>query len=168
MFAFRYQAKKGPYGSIESIVYATTKESAFKKVSALGYHDIEIGEPMSPASPQEKRIFIRVDRSIELKYKLFKGKITDQENSEFEAEFSTFTANISAGGLLIKTEEYLIPGSVLELSLSLPEQEAIKGLARVVRVEEIKPDIEYDVAVYFLDLSDAERSRLNRYLLQEF
>lgn len=166
MFAFRYKAKKGTWGAIESVIYATTKESAFKKVSELGYFDIEIGEPVVPASPQEKRIYTRVDCAFKAIYQVAKTEKQEQKKLVFGMQTLTVTKNISAGGLLMQAKEYLAPGTVLKLTLDLtPEPEAaFECLARVVRVREISLDTEYEIAVYFMDLSDVERSRLSRFL----
>ena len=75
------------------------------------------------------------------------------------------TKNISAGGLLFIVGDKLAVGAILEIKIQLPNSEAlIECLARVVRVEELKDGQEYDIAVCFLDLTGAERIRLDKFV----
>lgn len=79
-------------------------------------------------------------------------------------EHLSVTENISAGGMLLYVDEPLPVGSILELKLELPsESDSIECLARVVRIE-TTAEKSYLIAVCFLDLSGAERSRLNKYV----
>ncbi|MBU2063668.1 MAG: PilZ domain-containing protein [Candidatus Omnitrophica bacterium] len=163
MQAYKYRAKKGPATYIESIVYAKTKESAVDKIKELGYDEIEIlGTVGLPE--EDKRIFMRVDNNVYVKYKIFKIKDADAKNKKFDVELAAVTKNISAGGLLFQATDYLAPGTVIELTLELPQQASIQCLARVARVEEVELDASYEIAVYFLNITDYERARLNRFV----
>lgn len=163
MQAYKYRAKKGPATYIESIVYAKTEKSAVEKIKELGYEEIEILGTVG--MPQEdKRIFMRVDNKVYVKYKIFKSKDAEAKNKKFDVELAAVTKNISAGGILFHGSEYLAPGTVIEIILELPQQTPVECLARVARVEEVEADKSYEIAVYFLDITDYERSRLNRFL----
>lgn len=159
MHAYKYKAKKGEDNYIESMIYAKTEESALKKVKELGYEAVEIFDTIFPGE-EDRRLYKRINAEVYVKY-----KITQKEVIFFEPELGVLTKNLSAAGLLFKASEHLAPGTIIELTLILPHQNSINCLARVTRVEELELESYYDVAVYFLDLSDAERSRLNRFLL---
>jgi hypothetical protein len=53
----------------------------------------------------------------------------------------------------------------VELKIELPtEEKPIECLARIVREEEVEADKTYDVAACFLDLTSADRSRLEKFI----
>ncbi|HOU36601.1 MAG TPA: PilZ domain-containing protein, partial [Candidatus Omnitrophota bacterium] len=55
-------------------------------------------------------------------------------------------------------------GSILELTIELEKAESpIQCLARIVRVHEVNART-YDIAVIFLDLTGAQRARLEKYI----
>jgi len=58
-------------------------------------------------------------------------------------------------------------GAILELTIELEKPEApIECLARIVRVHEVDQQT-YDIAVCFLDLTGAQRARLEKYVQGE-
>jgi hypothetical protein len=75
------------------------------------------------------------------------------------------TKNISAGGLIFNPSELISVGAFLELAIELPaDEESIKCLSKVVRVEEPEQESgNYSVAVCFLDITGAQRARLDKY-----
>ena len=109
----------------------------------------------------ERRIFLRLDHSVNIRYKVVKPAARKTE------EF-TVTRNISAGGLVFAARESFPPGTIFELKIELPgEEKPIECLARVVRDEEIEPEKSYEMAVCFLDLSADDRGRLDRFVVGE-
>ncbi|MFH2145103.1 MAG: PilZ domain-containing protein [Candidatus Omnitrophota bacterium] len=160
MHAYRYKAKKGQDKHIESMIYAKTEQSALKKIKELGYDEVEVFDSILPGE-EDRRLYKRISTEVYVKYKIIQKEVVF-----FEPELGILTKNLSAAGLLFKASEPLAPGTIVELSLMLPHQKnSIDCLARVTRIEDLELDTYYDVAIYFLDLSDAERSRLNRFLL---
>jgi type II secretory ATPase GspE/PulE/Tfp pilus assembly ATPase PilB-like protein len=125
-------------------------------------------ETVQPQEGSDKRVYRRLNNKVSLRYKVFE---TENEfiKRGYTAEESAATKDISAGGLLFVTQDKLAVGSILELSLELPVAEApIECLARVVRVAEgLFKESGYDIAVCFLDLTSAERTRLDRFVEQE-
>jgi len=168
MPAYKYRAKKAPGEYIESVIYAQSQKEALERIDELGYEEVEIGDVVAPISDLEKRVYVRVNNKVYVKYKVYKGNTDELDKVDFEPEVAGITEDISAGGLCFRTQDYLSIGTVIELTLELPEGRSIKCLARVVRVEAKLASKDYDVAVYFLDLSNTERVRLNRYVLEEF
>lgn len=111
-----------------------------------------------------KRVYRRLDERVQVRYKVFEKENELIKRKMVPEEFAE-TENISAGGLLFKTADRLAVGSVLELKIQLPGiPELIECLARVVRVEELIERIEYDIAVCFLDLTGAERLKLDKFV----
>ncbi len=112
----------------------------------------------------ERRVFIRLNNNINLRYKIFR---TEEElfSRGFRPEQFSITQNISAGGLLFLSNEELAFGSVLEISIDLPVgQETVQCLARVVRASESQKKGMFDIAVCFLDLTGAQRAKLEQYV----
>lgn len=122
-------------------------------------------EPPKP-SIEDKRIYARLDSRVYVRYKVFKQKLEKSKELTFEPELVGVTKNMSAGGLLFNASENINLGTVVDLTLELPEENPIQCLARTVRVEEVIPNKSYETAVCFLDLPNAERARLNRYVIR--
>jgi Tfp pilus assembly pilus retraction ATPase PilT len=114
--------------------------------------------------PEKRRMFVRLDADIKIHYKIVKPE-TGLTKRGYEVKHVCNTENISAGGLLFISHEALALGSILELDIELPDGDtSLKCLCRVVRVEELDVERAYEIAVYFLDISGAERVRLNKYV----
>jgi len=112
----------------------------------------------------ERRGYKRLDSKINVRYKVFKTK-EELIKRGFAAEQFSVTKNISASGLLFVANEPLTIGSILELNIELPDAEKpIECLARVLRVEEVQEERAYDIAVCFLDITSAQRARLDKYV----
>ncbi|MBI5143999.1 MAG: Flp pilus assembly complex ATPase component TadA [Candidatus Omnitrophica bacterium] len=126
-----------------------------------------ISEPMANPLGSDRRTYGRLDSKVNLRYKIFKSRDASAKK-ENVAEQLSVTKNISAGGLLFTEDESLAIGSILEMAIELPEEkEAIECLARVVRVEEIRTGKSYEIAVCFLDMTSAQKSRLDNYVNTE-
>ncbi|MCK9572801.1 MAG: PilZ domain-containing protein [Candidatus Omnitrophica bacterium] len=96
---------------------------------------------------RNKRRFLRLNAHHLLKYKLLDG-------SGKEGVLS-FVRNISAGGTLFHSNEYMKPASILELDISFPPSpDSVKIKAKVLRAENLETMGGFDVAVEFLDLGE--------------
>jgi len=156
----------------------TTPEEVMRVTSAEEPPDLEkktgvfssgSGQRMEPkpVNSDERRAYSRLDSKINLRYKVFKSK-EDLLKKGFTPEQLSVTKNISAAGLVFYSGEPLPIGSILELTIELPgAEETVECLARVVRIEEVKEETSYNVAVCFLDITSAQRVRLNRYIETE-
>jgi len=112
----------------------------------------------------ERRLYPRVKEGINISYRVVKSE--ELVNIK-EKEYSV-SKDISAGGLLFVVDKEILVGSILELTIEVPDGgEPIKCLAKVVRVEEIEYKKTYNCAVCFLDLAGAERNRLNKFILDK-
>jgi c-di-GMP-binding flagellar brake protein YcgR len=78
------------------------------------------------------------------------------------------TKNISAGGILISSDEAPQLDSIIEIKLELPNREdVIQCLAKIVRVETVETKKEYNIAVVFLDITSRDRAYLDKYTHEE-
>ena len=79
--------------------------------------------------------------------------------------FGSVTKDISAGGIRFVSGYALKAGTILELRLQLGEGErSIDCLARVCRVEEDSLSAMFGVVAYYLDLSSANRVKLDNFV----
>lgn len=134
------------------------------RVQSISYPESFKSEDLGQSFPQDKRVYPRLDKKINLRYEVFKSKKKVSRRG-FKAEQFSVTKNISAGGLLFVSDEALAIGSILELKIELPDAKGpIECLTRVLRVEETEENKKYDIAVCFLDITSAQRVRLNKYV----
>lgn len=119
-----------------------------------------------PQKHSEKRNFIRLSMEAVVRYRVLQGA----ELSKWSGKIENFgvVKNLSAGGLLFMAKEQIKLGSILELTIELPHtKEAIQCLSRTVRVTLTETDNEFDVSVCFLDLSGADRAKLDQFVSEE-
>jgi len=163
----RTLAQDGWYKVIQGV---TSPEEVMRVTSAEENKDdqdsqeVVAGSAFETSSQDERRGFIRLNNSINLRYKVFR---TEEElfSRGFRPEEFSITRNLSAGGLLFISSESLPFGSILELNVDLPvAQETVQCLSRVVRVSESERKGMFDIAVCFLDLTGAQRAKLEQYV----
>jgi len=115
----------------------------------------------------DRRVYIRLNNNINIRYRVFRSH-EELVKLGFKPEEFSITKNISAGGLLFISSEVLPLGTILELYIDLPhEGETIQCLAKVVRVEDLGQNNKYDIAICFLDMTGAQRARLDKYVKLE-
>lgn len=126
----------------------------------------------SNAGP-EKRKFVRLSRKYVIQYGEF--SFSTQKISRYQG----MTENISAGGILIETEEEYSPGTLLKLKIRVPNWEKCKSeflkfnqtslsepfvaLGKVVRVKKILPQ-GYEIGIYFVSVDADHQDALKRYI----
>jgi len=163
----RTLARDGWYKVIHGV---TTPEEVMRVTTAednkvLGHPVTSAENTLSETSLEhDRRTFIRLPSSINLRYKVFHSE-EELFSRGFRPEEFSLTRNISAGGLLFISRETLVFGSVLELNVDLPvNQETVQCLARVVRVSESDNKGIFEIGVCFLDLTGAQRAKLEQYV----
>lgn len=153
------------------ILGLTTPEEVMKATSAEESSISHAPEPsiQRPAlvplgGLEEKRTYRRLDKQAILHYKVFHSQ-EELLKQGYRLEQLNVTKNISAGGLLFTSAEAIAIGSILELKIELPEGgEPIECLSRAVRLEEREQNKNYDIAACFLDVTSAQRARLDKYI----
>lgn len=155
----------------EEVMEVTPTEQLFASTLENTPMRAEESSATRERNPLDKRVYVRLDRRINIRYKIFRspeelGKLA--KRGLMPQELEAVTKNISAGGLLFSVDKALLPGSILDLRIELPRGDRpIECLARILRVKEIEMDKEYDIAVCFLDLTSADRARLDKYVKEE-
>ena len=152
----------------------TTPEEVMKVTSSEDYtaaeKEILFGQDQSGikiGEPAERRVYPRLDVQFNIRYKVFKSK-EELLKRGYAPEYINSTKNISAGGLLFESNETIAVGAILELVIELPDgQESIECLARVVRVKEIEINKSYDIGACFLDITSAQRAKLEKYIKKQ-
>jgi len=115
--------------------------------------------------PAGQRVYRRLTSRVNIRYKVF-ADLDEVRKSGFQPESLSATVNVSAGGLLLASSEAVSVGAFIELKLELPDkQEPVVCLGRVVRVEEIELMKKYNIAVQYLDITSADRARINKFVL---
>jgi len=118
-----------------------------------------------PGEPDVQRMYARLTSRVNIRFKVF-SSLNEVKKSGFQPETLSATVNVSAGGLLFSSSEVVCVGSFVELNLELPDsKEPVVCLARVVRAEEIEPLKRYNIAVQYLDVTSADRARINKFVL---
>ncbi|MFH1900790.1 MAG: ATPase, T2SS/T4P/T4SS family [Candidatus Omnitrophota bacterium] len=122
-----------------------------------GFESKQEGVPVYP----EKRIFKRLDKRFSLRYREFSPQEVNQRAKEV-GENITLGRNLSASGVLFESSQVLTVGSTLEMTIELPNEEnPITCLAKVIRAEILRGLEVYEIGVCFLDISGADRKRLD-------
>ncbi|MFH1062057.1 MAG: PilZ domain-containing protein [Candidatus Omnitrophota bacterium] len=162
--AYKYRALKQDGELIEGIVYALNQQEAFAKILEQGYTP-EIIEKTELA---DQRAYERKQIELDFFYSLFgqRAKIklaaVSVDSPVFKANFFGITQNISAGGLLFNTPRQLNIGTIINVTLELPDEDAkIYAQCRVIRCYEIEQDIKYEIAVCFSELPEQGKKILN-------
>ncbi|UCF80242.1 MAG: PilZ domain-containing protein [Acidobacteriota bacterium] len=87
-----------------------------------------------------------------------------------EGEFELVTGDVSLGGIKCHTSHHIPEMTRMALRIELPLEEGSEWITPkgvVVRIEPSEPvpgHSDYRVALFFLELSDADRAKLSRYL----
>lgn len=158
----------------EEIMNVTTEEKyeMQEKATDAGPQRVTFREQEEPKMAQDgqvypnRRLFMRLDAKIPIQWKIIpKEKIPPERKPA--VEFMTLTKNISAGGLFFIARELMPVSAIIELRIDLPDEEPIVCLARILRVEESEIEGKYKVAVCFLDLSGRDRSRINKFVVEQ-
>jgi len=106
---------------------------------------------------KEKRIKERMTGYHLVKYRLF-----DQVKEG--AYVVSAVLNISASGLLFRTEESLAMDAILDLKINFPNlEEPIRTLAKVVRVKEVKARPRYfEIGAKFIGIDEQKTALMDK------
>ncbi|MFA5060676.1 MAG: ATPase, T2SS/T4P/T4SS family [Candidatus Omnitrophota bacterium] len=113
------------------------------------------------------RIYPRAATKVAIRYKVFQVEAKDDAFAlkGDNVEHSTATKNLSAGGLLFIAAQPMSVESILEVKIQLdPKQPSIDCLAKVCRVEEDDQRNTFNIAVYYLDITSADRVKISEFV----
>lgn len=121
-------------------------------------------EESTKADGSERRVFERLDTKVNIRFQAFTTR-DELLKHGFTPEQLSVTKNISAGGLFFVSRESIAVGAILDMKIELPDtSEVMECLAKVLRVEEVEEERIYNVMVNFLDMTVAQRAKLNKYV----
>jgi type II secretory ATPase GspE/PulE/Tfp pilus assembly ATPase PilB-like protein len=111
------------------------------------------------------RIYQRVPARVGVRYQLVQQSPDNPTQLTTEGiEHSSVTKDISAGGLKFVSGYTLPLGTILELKVHLDKNErSIDCLAKVCRVEDDNLSAMFSLAVYYLDISSADRVKIDNF-----
>ncbi|MBI1977448.1 MAG: Flp pilus assembly complex ATPase component TadA [Candidatus Omnitrophica bacterium] len=167
------------YTTPEEILEVAPEEIRFEEKIEEGAKLVESSKALSKLSEQQfdqakskairtvdRRAFIRLDVQVTIRYRVL--SLSDLEKKNLKPEQYSVTKNLSAGGLVFEANEQLKISSILELEIELPKvKETIACHAKTVRVMETEQEGKFDIAVCFLDLSGADRAKLDQFVKDE-
>ncbi|TRZ95516.1 PilZ domain-containing protein [bacterium] len=108
---------------------------------------------------QNKRSFIRLSA-----YHIVKYKPLSTENQEAIPVFATIK-DIGAGGVCLRTEEYLPVSSTIELKINFPFRATpIFTIAKVVWIKKRDQGRHYEVGAQFMEIEDSARRLIDQHL----
>ena len=115
------------------------------------------------------RTHLRLNKDLVVEYRLLQGDSASVNAGSDKDWQKTHTKNIGAGGILMKSSFPLPIGSVIEMKLVLEPTESpvVECLSRVCRVEKDGDGKNYNIVIYFLDISSADRARISNYVKEE-
>jgi type II secretory ATPase GspE/PulE/Tfp pilus assembly ATPase PilB-like protein len=124
---------------------------------------------LSVKNKYDSRIYPRLKASIAVRYMVVEGEDTGMSPLlKRKAEHVTITKDISAGGLRFVSGYALPEGAILDLKIQLvPSDAAIRCLARVCRVEDDPISSVFNLVVYYLDISSADRAKIAHFVRKE-
>jgi len=105
----------------------------------------------------ERRRYKRIPDTIQVKYEVI--------NDTVKVPFSSYTKDISAGGFLIRINNYIKPESIIKLKFYIENnEEFIPAEARVVRIEEIVKDKIYEAGIELIVIDKKDFDLLDKYI----
>ncbi len=123
-------------------------------------------EMLKAKDDYNSRTYTRVEVRVGIRY-----QVVDQDDSDMThlttdgVEHSSITKDLSAGGVRFVTGYTLPVGTILEIKLQIEKGEkSIDCLAKICRVEEDSVSALFNLAAYFLDISSADRVRLDQFV----
>jgi hypothetical protein len=109
----------------------------------------------------QKRDFVRIDKGIELEYKV----IIDKFANTAVPPNLTKTATISGNGLTFMSAKKIDKGTRLEMRLDVPGK-AVDLAGEVINAKQKGPG-EYEIVSKFTEIDEPDRDRLVKYILRE-
>ncbi|MCB9772301.1 MAG: Flp pilus assembly complex ATPase component TadA [Candidatus Omnitrophica bacterium] len=111
------------------------------------------------------RTYSRVEARVGIRYQVVEQDDNDMTHLTTDGvEHSSITKDVSAGGVRFVTGYTLPLGTILQLKIQLEKGEkSIDCLGKICRVEEDSVSAMFNLAAYYLDISSADRVRLDNY-----
>lgn len=103
---------------------------------------------------ENRRQFIRLRAYHLAKYR----PLSDQKGAEGSSPIIATIRDIGAGGVCLKTDNYLPVSTLLELNINFPNvSTSVFALAKVVWIKPIKKTKSYEIGAQFVQITDSVR-----------
>ncbi|MGE5280578.1 MAG: ATPase, T2SS/T4P/T4SS family [Deltaproteobacteria bacterium] len=159
--------------TVEEVLKVTQAEEAAARAAEIGQGTGQTaaasgspsGDVPHAGVSEGQRVYARLSARVNIRYKAFHD-LDEIKKGGFQPESLAATLNVSAGGLLFVSSEPVRVGTFLEMRLELPDsRDPVVCLARVVRTEEIEPLKRYNIAAQYMDITSADRVRIDKFVL---
>ncbi|MDH5680877.1 MAG: PilZ domain-containing protein [Spirochaetota bacterium] len=111
----------------------------------------------------EKRSFYRLKKKLDMKFTLLNAPSIDESVESWIGQ--TQLLDISQGGILFTYDRSIPISSFLEIEISFPDRDLpIYLTGKVVRVEEIEHDKEYNIGFSFSNIFEPDKELLISHL----
>ncbi len=116
----------------------------------------------------ESRVYSRLNIKTDIRYTVYhQDKGDPQKFMINDVQHSSITKDISAGGVRFISGYALPTGTILDMTLKLPDgKEWIHCLAKICRVEDDAFSAMFHLVAFFLDISSFDRARLEEFVEQ--
>lgn len=142
---------------VPAAVTATAQPSVSRQVTK---------EVLEAQDDYNSRVYQRLPLQAGIRYSIVHQDDNDITHLTSDGvEHSSIARDISAGGVAFVSGYTLAVGTILDLSLQFDKNEkSVNCLAKICRVEEDSVSSMYNLVAYYLDISSADRARLDHFV----
>ena len=145
------------------------------KVSPVGVDDaadhqvkerVVLDKILETENQYDSRVYNRVKIKMDIRYAVYhQDKTNPQKFRTNEIQHSSVTKDISAGGVRFVSGYALPIGTILDMTIQVPDgKSSVRCLGKVCRVEDDAFSAMFHLVAFFLDISSSDRSRLNDFV----
>ncbi len=126
-------------------------------------------EILSVKDDYNSRAYDRAEEKVSIRYSIVRQDPKNPLKLFYDqVEHASVTRDISAGGLRFVSGYTLPVGAIVDLRIQLPGAEKrVNCLARVCRVEDDNLSAMFNIVVYYLDISSADRVHINHFVREQ-
>ncbi len=86
----------------------------------------------------------------------------------FQRPEAALTINLSASGLLFRSSKIIPVNTIIDVNLSLPHiKKPVQLVARVVRMEPTQRQGMFDIAIFYTEITDQNRSIIDQFCMDK-
>ena len=151
----------------EIVPASSSRPTSGEIPAAPGAHVLVVPpDVLSAKDEYNARTYPRINAKVGIRYSLIR-QAPEQPNKLITdgVEHSSITKDISAGGLRFVSGYTLPVGTIVQLKIQLSkESRSIDCLAKVCRVEDDNLSAMFNLAVYYLDITSADRVQISDFV----
>ena len=164
-------SKKETDGLSEKLPEKLTEKLSGESIQNVGKvkERIVLEKVLESKNQYESRIYSRLKFKTDIRYIVYhQDKLNPQKFRLNDIQHSSITKDISAGGVRFISGYALPIGTILDVTLVMPDgKEGIHCLAKICRVEDDAFSAMFHLVAFFLDISSSDRSRLEDFVNQQ-